>query len=107
MQRFLAVFFLTIFLIPILVTATQFFNGSPQYNTDLIDFMPESDEESGEKENKEKEKDSKEDSDKLFFDNEHTSGQLLNAISLRTILLKKHYDYNLEIPVPPPQSFQS
>jgi hypothetical protein len=106
MQPVLAIFFLTIFLIPILVKSSQCLNISSYYQTELIDFMLEGEEESGENESKEKGKDAKEDADKLLFDAGYTNGQLLSNLISCAIFLQKKYNYKQEIPVPPPQSFQ-
>jgi len=104
MQCFLAIFFLTIFISPGLFTATQILIDYSKDKTELIDFIPQAEEESSKKEEK---KDAKDDSDKFFSDHDFTSDQLLNSLFSVTYHLQKHYNHNLEIPVPPPQSFQS
>ena len=71
--------------------------------TELIDFIPQAEEESGEKEGKEEKKDAKDDSDKFFSGHNFASDQQLKSLSSATHHLQKHYSHNRKIPVPPPE----
>ena len=103
MQRFLAIFFLTIFISPAFLIVVQILINHSKDKTELIDFIPQAEEESGEKEGKEEKKDAKDDSDKFFSGHNFTSDQLLNSLSSATHHLQKNYNHNIKIPVPPPE----
>lgn len=103
MQQTLAIFFLTIFISPALFMAVQIFIESSEDKTELIDFIPQAEEESGEKEGKEEKKDAKDDSDKFFSDHDFINDLQLNALSSIIHHLQKNYSHNIKIPVPPPE----